>query len=150
MLVALGLAALVLVLVFVVDRTGPAQPADWRLDPAGALEPSSREVAILVHERACASGRDAKGRIEVDVNYAANAVTLEVSVRPLNGDQDCQSNPDTPYIVKLAEPLGNRECWASRARRSSAVTLATGAGTPSTNAGSVRRGRSGLSRFVRR
>lgn len=109
MLVALGLAALVLVLVFVVDRTGPAQPADWRLDPGGALDPSSREVAILVNERACASGRDADGRIEVDVDYANDAVTFEVSVRPLNGDQDCQSNPDTPYTVKLAEPLGNRE-----------------------------------------
>ncbi|HEY9564106.1 MAG TPA: hypothetical protein VIR30_10090 [Nocardioides sp.] len=109
MFVALGLAAFVLVLVFVVDRTGPAQPADWRLDPAGALDPSSREVAILVNERACASGRSADGRIEVDVEYAADTVTLEVSVRPLNGDQECPSNPDTPYIVKLAEPLGDRD-----------------------------------------
>src|SRR3546814_10817887 len=49
MFVALGLAAFVLVLVIVVDRTGPAQPADWRLDPAGALDPSSREEIGRAH-----------------------------------------------------------------------------------------------------
>src|SRR3546814_19236917 len=76
MFVALGLAAFVLVLVFVVDRTGPAQPADWRLDPAGALDPSSRAVALLVNERACAPGRSAAGRIEVAVEYAADNVKL--------------------------------------------------------------------------
>jgi hypothetical protein len=35
-------------------------------------------------------------------------VRLGIAVRRLSGDQDCQSNPDTEYVVQLDEQLGDR------------------------------------------
>jgi hypothetical protein len=85
------------------------EPARWRIDPTADLSPSSRSLPIVVNERGCASGRSAEGRIEVDISYEADSVRLEVGVRPLQGDLECPGNPDTPYEVSLAEPLGSRE-----------------------------------------
>ncbi len=87
---------------------GRAIAAAWRVDPGAELGPETREIPIIVNEAECASGRSADGRIEVDVTYEADTVNLEVAVRRLSGDQDCQSNPDTDYVVGLEEQLGDR------------------------------------------
>lgn len=71
--------------------------------------PEARALELLVQERECASGRDAEGRIQVDVEETAEQVLLRIAVRPLGGAQNCPSNPATPFTVELSEPLGDRE-----------------------------------------
>jgi hypothetical protein len=76
-----------------------------------ARTPSSEEttIALLVHERACASGQSAEGRVELlGLVETDEQVRLRVGVRPLDGAQDCQGNPPTPFTVELEEPLGER------------------------------------------
>lgn len=72
--------------------------------------PGARTLELLVHERACASGQPADGRIEViALEETPEQVRLLLGVRPLGGAQTCPSNPPTPFTVELAEPLGTRE-----------------------------------------
>jgi hypothetical protein len=85
-----------------------SRTADWWVDPSAELQPATREIPIIVNENACASGRSAEGRIQVDVDYGSDAVHFDVKVRSLGRDQDCPGNPDTPYVVVLDEPLGVR------------------------------------------
>jgi len=89
-----------------VDDTG-LEVADVTLADTPAPEDSTLD--LLIQERACASGQDADGRIEVDLAETATQVRLRVGVRPLPGGQNCPSNPGTPFTVELAEPLGDRE-----------------------------------------
>ena len=86
------------------------EPADWKLDPAAPPpSPGSTEIPILVNENECASGDPATGRIEEPRVFAdARRVVVSVFVRPAEGDQECPGNPDTPYTLRLAEPLGSR------------------------------------------
>jgi hypothetical protein len=104
-----GLGVIAALAFYVVEgRLGDPEPAAWHVDPDAALGPESREVPVIVNEAACASGRSAEGRISADVADVPNAVRIEIGVRPLGGDQDCLGNPDTPYVVELDEPLGER------------------------------------------
>lgn len=104
-----GVALATIAIVWWLDsRVGDPEPAYWRVDPAAELDASSRTVPILVQERSCSSGRSADGRIVVSIDYTAEAVRLEVGVRPLGADQDCQGVPDTPYAVELEDALGDR------------------------------------------
>lgn len=84
--------------------------ASFRVAPDVPLAPGSIEIPVLVTERACNSGRDAQGRI-VDplIVLGDEAVTVTFAVRPVEGDQDCPSNPETPHLLILPEPLGERE-----------------------------------------
>ncbi len=85
-------------------------PADWWLDPDHATPGSDAlELHVLVLERECASGTSADGRIaEPVVDYGPDAVTITIGVRRAAGDQTCQGNPPTPFVVELTEPLGGR------------------------------------------
>lgn len=76
---------------------------------ASEPRPEARVLEVLVRERECASGQDAEGRIEVDLEETAEQVVLRIGVRPPGGGQDCPMNPATPFTVELAEPLGDRE-----------------------------------------
>ena len=89
---------------------GPGQTtvAAWRVQ--GTLDPAATRLPLLVQERECASGQSAEGRIErPDVEYRSDAVIVTVRVRDLGGDQDCPGNPDTPFVLRLDEPVGDRE-----------------------------------------
>jgi len=88
------------------------EPAKWELDPEAALDSSSERVPILVNEEQCASGRSAEGRIVVSVDYRRTEVEFDVGVRPRGGDQECPSNPTTPYTVH--EALGVRTIVGER------------------------------------
>lgn len=88
--------------------------AQWELDADAEVGPESSTVPILVNEVQCASGRSAEGRIEVAVDYRADEVEFDVGVRPRGGDQDCPTNPTTPYTVELDEPLGDRSIVGER------------------------------------
>lgn len=89
----------------------PAGPGLEAADVTLATEPvpQARALELLVRERECASGQDADGRIEVDVEETAEEVLLRIGVRPPGGGQDCPTNPATPFTVELTEPLGERE-----------------------------------------
>lgn len=87
---------------------GDVGEADLTL--ARAPSPDTTTLDLLVHERTCASGSSAEGRIElIELQETADQVRLRIGVRPLDGDQDCQGNPPTPFTVELTEPLGERE-----------------------------------------
>jgi hypothetical protein len=98
------------------DGLGAAQPADWQVAPSAELRPTSRHVPVLVRERSCSSGRSAGGRIDANVAYERDVVVIDIGVRPFGGDQDCQGNPSTPFVVELAEPLGDRVVTGERRR----------------------------------
>lgn len=73
-------------------------------------EPDSSTLDLFVHERACASGQNAEGRIElVSIEETTDQVRLHIGVSPRGGGQDCQGNPPTPFTVELSEPLGDRQ-----------------------------------------
>jgi hypothetical protein len=101
---------------WLLTSAGPCTPrmGDDDLGVAGltlARTPSPEEttIALLVHERACASGQSADGRVElVELVETDEQVRLRIGVRPLGGAQDCQGNPPTPFTVGLEEPLGGR------------------------------------------
>ncbi|MFW7413886.1 hypothetical protein [Demequina sp. SO4-18] len=80
------------------------------LDPANPPTADTTELHLLVTEVGCNSGRPADGRIElVSHTETAAAVTVTLGVEPESGDQTCQGNPPTPFVVTLEEPLGDRE-----------------------------------------
>lgn len=84
--------------------------ADVRLDP-DAPPPSgdATELHLLVTERACASGKSAEGRIRVvSHRYSDDQLQIAVGVEPRAGDQECPGNPETPFVLRLEEPLGDR------------------------------------------
>ncbi len=88
-----------------------AAHARWDVDPeAGQLPPEATSVPILVQEVDCASGRPADGRVRVlDVDYGDDRIAVVIGVVPQAGDQACPSNPLTPFLLELDEPLGDRE-----------------------------------------
>ena len=92
------------------ETTPSPEIADWEPAPAETLTAETQTVEILVHERACASGDTAEGRItEPDVDYRDDAVVVTIRVQPKSGVQECPANPTTPYTLQLKEPLGDRE-----------------------------------------
>jgi hypothetical protein len=70
---------------------------------------AATSIELLVRERACASGARATGRIElVDLRETPDEVSVRIGVRPREGAQTCPSNPPTPFVVELSEPLAER------------------------------------------
>lgn len=83
--------------------------ASFRVAPDVGLRPELTEIPVLVTERACNSGQDARGRIvEPRIVLGDDAVVVVFAVRPREGDHDCPGNPETPYLLVLPEPLGDR------------------------------------------
>jgi hypothetical protein len=84
--------------------------ADWVLAPnQPAVGPETRTFDALVTERSCASGRSSEGRIAgPDIIEVDDLLLVTFAVRPLEGDQNCPSNPATRVTVDLGEPLGDR------------------------------------------
>lgn len=77
---------------------------------AHATAPGDTSIDLLVHERACASGQSAEGRIElVELTETAEQIQLRIGVRPRDGDLECPGNPPTPFTIDLGERLGDRE-----------------------------------------
>ena len=83
--------------------------ASFRVAPDAELDPAAREIPVLVTERACNSGEDARGRIVVaSIDESDDSVTVTFAVRPRGGGQECPSNPETPFVLELPAPLGDR------------------------------------------
>ncbi len=84
-------------------------PASFRVDPSVELAPTLTEILVLVTERACNSGQDARGRIvDPTILLTDDAVTVVFAVRPRDGEHNCPSNPETRHLLRLPEPLGER------------------------------------------
>jgi hypothetical protein len=84
--------------------------ADWVLAPdQPPIGPETRSFDVLVTERSCASGQSSEGRIAgPDILEVNDLLLVTFAVRPLEGDQNCPSNPATRVTVDLGEPLGDR------------------------------------------
>lgn len=108
--VSLALVASLVMLSAACDQlTGEGVEAQWGLEPGFEVTESTTELPLLVVEVSCASGRDALGRVSFDVDYGAESIAITALVRRLEGGQDCQGNPPTPYHLTLKEPVGDRE-----------------------------------------
>lgn len=84
---------------------------EWRIDPEGPeLTEESTSIAVILNERECVGGIEIGDRLvgpqvvmtdtQVFVAFAAQ--------RPPGDAFTCQGNPDTPHVVDLPEPLGDR------------------------------------------
>jgi hypothetical protein len=83
--------------------------AEFRVAAHETLGPETTEIDVLVTERACNSGGDARGRIvEPAIIPRADAMVVVFGVVPRSGDQSCQGNPETPARLVLPEALGDR------------------------------------------
>lgn len=84
--------------------------ATWRL--SAKTTKTSKTLRVLVTEKACASGRSAKGRIaKPRISYEDARVVITIGVTPLTGAQTCKANPATPLTVTLSEALGDRQLF---------------------------------------
>lgn len=100
------------------DRWGGCRPmveidgfeiSELRLDPADEPTSSSRAIALLVTERACASGQLPEGRAVAPVVFeTATSVDLLVLIEASRGDVECPGNPSFPFEIELEAPLGDR------------------------------------------
>ena len=85
------------------------QLAMFRVAPGQELTPETRDVQVLVVELGCNSGEDARGRVRVDrILPGESSVTVVIGTVPREGSHDCQDNPETPFVLELPEPLGDR------------------------------------------
>ncbi|HEX5148802.1 MAG TPA: hypothetical protein VFW02_06960 [Candidatus Limnocylindrales bacterium] len=84
--------------------------ATWWLDPDGPpVTPESTELAILLRERDCASGRTPEGRVMVPtIVTAPDAFDVAIGIRKQSTGQDCQGNPAYSMRLVLPEPIGSR------------------------------------------
>lgn len=83
--------------------------AMFRVAPHEELMPETTKVDVLVTELACNSGQDASGRIlRPRIISGADSVTVVMTVRPRGGGQECPDHPETPFVLELPEPLGDR------------------------------------------
>ena len=87
--------------------------SSWRLDPSSEPRADQHELRILVTERTMASGTPAAGRLlSPDLYLGEQRVVLRFYVRPIEGYVGRAGKPgkhETPVIVRLPEPLGNRQ-----------------------------------------
>ena len=80
------------------------------LDPTNPPAADQTEIALLVTERACASGQPMGDRLlEPQVIEEADRVLLVFAAATDPGDATCPGNPSTPVTVTLSAPLGQRE-----------------------------------------
>jgi len=84
---------------------------DWRLDPQFDVDGSFIELPLLVSELECASGQEMGDRLLApEVIETDQAVFIAFAAMPDDADaHTCQGNPETPVVVQLAAPLGDRE-----------------------------------------
>jgi hypothetical protein len=84
--------------------------SSWRLDPTSTLTPDAKELRILVTEQTMASGALAIERLlSPELYLDPDRALLRVYVRPLEGYVGRSTKHETPVIIELPEPLGERQ-----------------------------------------
>ena len=97
-----------------------ASRAVWHLDPdQPAPGPDATSFTAIVTERACSSARDIRGNLlRPVIQYLEPQVTVSLYIEPLPpGEHECPGNPPTPFVIELAEPLGDRSSSTASAGR---------------------------------
>jgi hypothetical protein len=86
--------------------------ARWWLDPdAPPPTAESTQLAVLLREQACASGKPPTGRVlEPTVVTRADAIEVAIGIRK-QGNADCPGNPAHPMRLVLPEPIGARRLF---------------------------------------
>ena len=83
--------------------------AQFRVADYERVTAETTEMDVLVLESACTSGEDARGRIvEPTIVSDSESVTVVFATVPLEGAADCDITPETPFVLELPEPLGER------------------------------------------
>lgn len=102
-------------------RTWSSSPCALRLELDGlgiatvalasAPDSTTRDLDLVVTERACNSGEGAEGRVEVvSLDETEERIEVVIGIRPRDQEfVDCPGNPATPFTVSLEEPVGDRE-----------------------------------------
>lgn len=85
--------------------------SSWYIDPSyDRPSPDDTEIHVLVTESSCSSSSYASGRIGAPlVESREQTLTITFGVRPLRGSHNCMGNPATPAILRLREPVGDRQ-----------------------------------------
>jgi hypothetical protein len=84
--------------------------SSWRLDPSFAPGPEARELRLLVTERTMASGTPAADRLlKPELHLDEHRAVLRMYVKPLEGYVGRSGKHETPVLVRLPEPLGDRQ-----------------------------------------
>ena len=84
--------------------------SSWRLDPSFAPAADQSELRILVTEQSMASGALAADRLLApELHLDADRAVLRVYVRALEGYVGRSARHETPVIIQLPEPLGERQ-----------------------------------------
>jgi hypothetical protein len=89
-----------------------ASPAVWHLDPdQPAPGPAATSFTAMVTEQDCSSGREITSLLLPPViEYLEVQVTVSLYLEPLPaGAHECQGTLPTPFVIELAEPLGDRQ-----------------------------------------
>ncbi len=87
-----------------------ARASSWRLDPSFELTPEQTELRILVTEQTFASGTPAADRLQTPELYLDDdEVIIWVYIEPLVGYVGRSARHETPVIITLPCPLGERE-----------------------------------------
>lgn len=85
---------------------------DWRLDPeAEPLTPESTQIRVILSESPCVDGREIGDRLlGPEIVMTAGQVHIAFAAERPEGDAfTCPGNPDTPYVIDLPLPMGDRE-----------------------------------------
>lgn len=84
---------------------------EWRVDPDDSPRPDSVSIRLLLQERECVSGQEIGERLlGPEIVYTDEQILVSFAAEPPPGDAfTCQGNPETPFVLDLDEPLGDRE-----------------------------------------
>lgn len=86
-------------------------PVGWTLDPSGtSMTAESTEIEVILNEVPCTDGREIGDRLlPPEIVMTETQIFMAFAAEPPPGDFfTCPSNPDTPYVVELPAPLGDR------------------------------------------
>lgn len=105
----------------------PSAAAAWQLGKGSDVSPSSTTLRVGVVRLACSGG--VTGTVlEPKITYEPDRILIQTDVAALpEGGCDCPGNDVVPIIVKLAEPVGDRQLvdLACLAGKAAATTFCT-------------------------
>ena len=85
------------------------EDATWvQVDASEAVDGAATEIAVDVHERACASARDPEPFLDEPVMVSTEESVIVYWTSRAPGAANCPSNPTSQQVLTLDEPLGDR------------------------------------------
>lgn len=87
---------------------GPGDAAVWTVQPGHQLGPESTTFTAMVRRLGCNNGSTGDVQ-EFSVRAEGESVVVTFYVEPDPSDASCPGNDETPVVVELFEPLGDRD-----------------------------------------